>query len=775
MTSTIPGVVSSNGTAYGPPAKAVAWGSPGCPILPARIREHLESVEVPVGLSRLFGMDLTYDQLDSEILGRSNLDGITGQGRNIVRDAASGISALLLNEILIPDGIPLTWLQALPISPRTKNAIQTAFSERLEDDQLDDPLSVGEFLRIPGVGITMSIELLCVMESAERGQLGEVDLSTIDDGGSGFDRVAFKWAVEQASQRRMKAFSPLIEPMQLFAGWAQSETDADSLGEAIDAAMAHGASVQQWNVVASVSLSSLSPQPRHPYAILDSWSEELDDRETVILRRRICGDERITLAEVARMFAVSRERIRQLEARVRRKLRLFLYGEGVRYGEAARPIHWRASTLRNVLGVAAPRDHAEELLKAPSDNNDYRAILLDIAGPYALEDQWLVRRESQSDDPTHNILLGADEFGRIDTEAAASELAAWGLNASLHREWLTRSPAIRDFNGKLVRWGASVGDRLAFALADLDRPATIDELMDHTREDRSRGSALNALASDLRVIKVDQARYALRSWGLSEFKNIAYTIRDLIRETGHPLPIDDVVDHVTQTFGVAESSVRQYVHAPMFVVHSESVRLRTRDEPFQYPRGSMRRAQGVFALGSQRVALVRRVDSDLVRGSGRILTFAAGDILGVEVNSRIMLRSSEGDTVTLTYPESSIVGPSIGSVRALAERLSAKVGDHLTLIMDRSNLTIEARLTPTEWGSPGWDLVSRLTGVDAQSGLDGLSKSLLCSREEVRSILRSRGDEVVLEALPAQTTPSSLSLALDELGDQIRAGYGRPS
>ena len=40
----------------------------------------------------------------------------------------------------------------------------------------------------------------------------------------------------------MKTFSPLIEPMQLLAGWAQSETDAESVGEAILAAMARGRS-----------------------------------------------------------------------------------------------------------------------------------------------------------------------------------------------------------------------------------------------------------------------------------------------------------------------------------------------------------------------------------------------------------------------------------------------------------------------------------------------------------------------------------------------------
>ena len=614
----------------------------------------------------------------------------------------------------------------------------------------------------------MSVEALCVMESAERGQITDVNASQNDEGVSEFNRAAFEWAVEQACQRRLKAFSPLIEPMQLLASWAQSEANAESLGEAIDAAMARDEAIQQWNLVAGASLSSLSAPPPHPYVILDSWAEQLDEREAVIFGRRIRGDEHTTLEDLAQIFGVTRERIRQIQRRIQRKLNWFLTGE------SARPIHWRASTLRNVVGVAAPFDLVEKLIESPPGNNDYRTIIFDIAGPYALDGQWLVHQASKRDDPTHSILLGADEFGRIDLKVASSMLSAWGLDASHHRAWLTRNPAIREFNGELVRWGASVGDRLAFGLADLGRPATIDELIGHVGEDRSRGSALNALGSDPRVIKSDQIHYALKSWGLNEFKSIVHTIRALIREASHPLLIDDVVDRVTRDFGVAESSVRQYVHAPIFVADNDFVRLRTNNEPFRYPRGSIRRAQGVFALGPKRVALLRRVDADLLRGSGRVLTYAAGEILEVAVNDRITLTDTEGDTAILTYPESSIVGPSIGSVRAFAERLSAKIGDHITLIMDRSDLSVAARLTPFEENSSSWDDVSRLTGIDANRGIDGLAKALGCNRAEVRSILRARGDEVVLEALPVESTSRSLSLALAELGNQIRKAQGRP-
>ena len=71
---------------------------------------------------------------------------------------------------------------------------------------------------------------------------------------------------------------------------------------------------------------------------------------------------------------------------------------------------------------------------------------------------------------------------------AYSQLASWGLDVSLHEAWLTRDGSVRLFNGQLVRWGASIPDRLVFALSDLGRPATIDEMIRHVGETRARVS-----------------------------------------------------------------------------------------------------------------------------------------------------------------------------------------------------------------------------------------------------------------------------------------------
>ena len=64
----------------------------------------------------------------------------------------------------------------------------------------------------------------------------------------------------------------------------------------------------------------------------------LDEREQVIVHHRLIGGERQTLSEIGKTLGLSRERVRQLEQRVKTKLRRSLADlapEGVQFAEAA--------------------------------------------------------------------------------------------------------------------------------------------------------------------------------------------------------------------------------------------------------------------------------------------------------------------------------------------------------------------------------------------------------------------------------------------------------
>ena len=69
-----------------------------------------------------------------------------------------------------------------------------------------------------------------------------------------------------------------------------------------------------------------------------------------------------------------------------------------------------------------------------------------------------------------------------------------------------------------LSWGISIPDRLAFALADIGRPATVDEMVLHIGENRSRNSVNNALAYD--VTAREESAVQNGAWHLGVFPSM---------------------------------------------------------------------------------------------------------------------------------------------------------------------------------------------------------------------------------------------------------------
>ena len=569
--------------------------------------------------------------------------------------------------------------------------------------------------------------------------------------------------VNEGESEIVCSVSALGDLLREFATWALAETDAQTLGEAISQVILGTRTVEAWQAISEFRLKQAGYQCSHPYAILESWANLLPDMDRHIFDARVAGQEVVaTLQDLGAYFGVTRERVRQLENRVRRKLAIFLKRE------SSGPIRWRAETIRQRIGVAAPLANVEYLLSSLNGQADYRGIVLGLAGPYDLFNRWVVLRSAIGSDPTLRIRDWADEVGFIDPQLAARELTHWGLDKSLHEDWLVRDGKIRKLNGRLVRWDGSIGDKLVVALAGIGRPTTIEALLKYVQEDRAKSYVANAFSTDPRVVKVSRTEWALASWGLSEYSGIAMSIRQVLVHEGKPIPIENIVTRLQKDSGLKESSVRAYCQAPMFVSEDGTIRLRRNDEPYEYKKNSLHQTRGVFALGPYRASLLIEVDEELLRGSGRALTHAAGAILGVALDQSLSFYSRGGASVTITFPETSIFGPTIGSLRLLAEGAGAKKGDLLTLILDRSEMSAVALATDVSQFESGWDLVSRLTGTNANDRMGGLAAAMQCEKGEVRALLRNRGDDVVKDALPKRPVSSELDRALANLEAQLQ-------
>lgn len=77
------------------------------------------------------------------------------------------------------------------------------------------------------------------------------------------------------------------------------------------------------NLTAEESLSKRQTQAQFREA-LDAFKEGLQDREKVIFEERLLGEEKSTLQDISDRFGLSKERVRQLETRIKDKLKGYL-------------------------------------------------------------------------------------------------------------------------------------------------------------------------------------------------------------------------------------------------------------------------------------------------------------------------------------------------------------------------------------------------------------------------------------------------------------------
>ena len=758
------GGTAYNGMAYGPPTSAYPYGTNECPLVPSLYRSELGKTELPNALCAALGTSrLTVADLGLEAWQLLDVHELPPESRQELTAFFYQLPVPEQKEA-IPGGVPISWLFALPTNPRLRNSLLRHFRDKNRNEILHASISCEEFLNIRGCGKTALIEILCVLESVELGIVPEQIRHTKTPKLKVMTQAQFETAIQEATRRALRASDLTGGHLQELAAWALSETDSRTVGEAISSAANSRISAASWRAVTGIELTELAEIPAHPYDIIESWVAELPEREGYIFRKRVAHiGGSYTLQQLADDVGVTRERIRQLEKRVLSKFTSFTRTA------AASPIKWRIETIKQMVGTAAPLGQVVQVLRPNNGQTDYRSVLLRIAGPYDTTGDWVVLRSAVDNDPTGTVCEMADEIGFLDQDLVERELTKWGLHPAYHGEWLTRTGKVREFNGRFARWEGSIGDKLIIGLADLGHPATLDTLLDHVQEDRTKGSALNAVSGDHRVVRVNRTEWALAAWGLPEYSSIAMSIRNLVSESGGPVHIGEVITRMQNTFGAAEGSIRAYCYAPMFVVESGWVSLRHDLDTFKYPYASPRTARGVFALGSSRVSLLIEVNEDLLRGSGRSIPLVVGAILQVPINQELPFSSESGVSITVTYPETSFLGPTMGSARSLAESVGARLGQYLTVTLDRCDMSVTGKATSLGTHPPSWQLVARLTGIEASSEMKGLAGALDCNVGEVRASLRSRGDDAVAQAIPAESfTGSRLDEALSRLEAELQ-------
>ena len=219
-----------NGMAYGPPTSAYPYGTNGCPLAPPLYRSELGKTELPNGLCAAFGASrLTVADLGLEAWQLLNAHELSPESR---QELSAFLYQLPVPEkkVAVPDGVPISWLFALPTTPRLRNALLRHFRDKNRNETLHAPISCEEFLNIRGFGNAALIEILCVLESVELGIVPEQIRQQKTPKLKVMSEAQFEAAIQEATRRALRASDVVGGHLQELAAWALSETDSKTVG-----------------------------------------------------------------------------------------------------------------------------------------------------------------------------------------------------------------------------------------------------------------------------------------------------------------------------------------------------------------------------------------------------------------------------------------------------------------------------------------------------------------------------------------------------------------
>ena len=687
-------------------------------------------------------------------------------------------------------GYPQTPLPLDALSTRPANGLQRSGVSTWQDLVGMTP---ADLLELPAVGRKSVAEIIALMLSraavqALLGVDGNAAPSSTAGDSTGESRELDDpdLGLSELSEPSILS-STALPALQTTARWAICIGDAATIGAALELTESR---VLPDDVAKAIDALRQTPlplnsgvEPQIAIACDVLWNACGDERRQEIFRQRI-SFEAPTLEELGAKMMLTPERVRQLQKAAQESVSAALLRR-----ECAE-IRWRAIQLRQELGTAiswsnvAMRDALDRACRGiGQDSATAEALVLWLAGPYRLDKRtgWIFTEKEYSrgevgprsevgPPPRVSLLQSVSDEGLVNIAAARAYASAAGLVPAAIEDWIALCP-FRDIDGKLLLWHGNVADKAAVLLGILKRPATAEELNGLIAEGHSVRGLRDRLLGDERFIRTDRSRVGLRRWGLEEYSGIVYEIEEEILRRGGKADVHDLVQTITKRFDLRSSSVVSYTTVPRFVLDGDRIHVRQADEPFAPTRTLFDEARA-FLLDENRCSYRVRVDDEVLRGSGRPLPQGVGAWLGVLPGMRREFRFRDDDVLLISWPDSALLGPALGSVRRQALTRSAHSGDYLLLEFDRSSNEVEVLLVSQSEldAAGGWLRGTLLTGIDA-GNQDEFERLLMkaigaSSAADLWRKCRDRGDPELSELVHRESS-SELDEALERLKELL--------
>lgn len=467
--------------------------------------------------------------------------------------------------------------------------------------------------------------------------------------------------------------------------------------------------IDAYKRIQSIRVSDIasSPNSRTLASIVSDELAKMDDRSIAVLCSRVFADEAETLDSLGRRFAVTRERVRQIEVKARAIL-----GDMLSETELLKD---SVNAWVGLIGLIRPMDDILRLLPAlgepvPGINVPAWRVLERLSRAVEVRDGWCAVPDVASvrEATGSHIATIVDDYGVADLQAAAAGLGCDGESGDVTtRAWLTYCGYVVQDEYVLTRT-SSVNDYAA-AILSLHREAlSAQKLADRFIHPRSASSLRNALALDSRFDRVDRDLWALREWGLPKYTNIRSLITEQISKNNGQAKLADLIHEISGKFSVSASSISAYASSAPFEQRAGLVRLaegdpEVRKRPHE-TRRLMRRDNG----WAYRVVITKEHH----RGSGSVAPRAIAGILDIAHGETVQLSSRLGPQAVSWMG----IQPTFGTIRRfLLEPQVAEGSDAFLVINDDGSFDVELMKKLT--GDPLSDILALIGSPEDRNGI----------------------------------------------------------
>ncbi|HUY47112.1 MAG TPA: sigma factor-like helix-turn-helix DNA-binding protein [Streptosporangiaceae bacterium] len=572
-----------------------------------------------------------------------------------------------------------TVLSTLPMTNRARNAL-ARFGYRTAGDL--QGLELCELLDLPQVGIGTVDSILQAL--ADGATLESAQVLLTSRAGTGDTGPAP--AANDNHDKPTPRASPFGEDLHTIATWyAAVGTPARPL---LGTALPPGSPPEVAKARQRLELLSASDVLAEEQAALDvagllqRFISAQDARVQQILARRLFASSPDTLEDLGRRLGVTRERVRQIEARARADMFEALESGGM--------LETVCAAVRELIGTVLPLADLIALMPALAHlvgaaGQPAWRVLDRLDDAYEIEDGWCASptilsaqtetlTELQELANPHGVVF-IDDLGLLNPSQPHAPGHAY------LRDWLSYCGYVLD-GGHVFTRTQSVGDRAASILSVVGSPMMSQDILGRFGVERSLSSLRNVLASDDRFERVDRDRWALAEWGLDSYSGVRALVRDEVARNGGQVAMDALIERITGKYSVTASSVVAYASAPPFEAKGGIVRLAAGERDVRKGPERTRRLYRRADAWLYRV----KVTGDHLRGSGSPAPIAIAAILDLQHGQSRQMDSVLGpQTISWTGNQ-----PAFGTIRRFLVASDVENGSEIFLVIgDDETFSIE--------------------------------------------------------------------------------------